>query len=204
MKVRLIWHFAIPFALTMLIGLTAFTIGLRNDSPGNTTNLPDRTIESDLSDSNGTRSNPETDSGTESQNINTVASASNHPKMPDGSLAGPSTGTLDSQVGQNETSAQNLTRPTTQTVSTGVSPAVRGLTAVNSESSSVVSGQPIVSSSSASSDSASIDPEGNSGFYPQRRIPWHQGFTVQEQWYRSWYGWTAIDTQEGAALQQSP
>ena len=30
--------------------------------------------------------------------------------------------------------------------------------------------------------------------YPPRRIAWHQGFSVEQQWYRSWYGWGASET----------
>lgn len=34
------------------------------------------------------------------------------------------------------------------------------------------------------------DPNATPFVYPPRRIPWHQGFTVEEQWYRAWYGWS--------------
>ena len=135
--------------------------------------------------------------------MNTGAVATNHAGVPNRSFDIVGAGTFNSRVRQNETLEQGFTDPIAESSSTRPSLAVRGLTAASSESTPVLAGQPTINSASVSSESPSIDPQTNSGSYPPRRIPWHQGFTVEEQWYRTWYGWTALDTQEAATSRQS-
>jgi hypothetical protein len=38
------------------------------------------------------------------------------------------------------------------------------------------------------------DPDAVPFNYPPRRIPWHQGFSVEQQWNRAWYGWGSSET----------
>ncbi len=50
---------------------------------------------------------------------------------------------------------------------------------------------------------AAPDPMNSPSEYPPRRIPWHQGFTLEQEWYRSWYGWAAFEAEQTAAVYQN-
>jgi len=48
---------------------------------------------------------------------------------------------------------------------------------------------------SAAKDSAAADANGGNS-NPTRRIPWHRGFTLEEEQYRTLYGWGALSGQQ--------
>jgi len=70
--------------------------------------------------------------------------------------------------------------------------------------SSLSSGVSVPQSSAPTSFApTATDPNDDGSEYPPRRIPWHQGLTVEQQWYQSWYGWGALEAQQMATFYQS-
>ena len=206
---RLIWHFIILFTLTILIGLTVIIIASRGGAERVANNVPPGAKLSKPSTSSATalatRDKPESEAPEiESPESKVMALAANRPAASNPSFSSSAAKAPDSAVRQNEVGGRALATPSQTSSSTGGSSSMRpSLTVAETGAFSTTPRQLPPSDTSASSEFVSSEPDNNPGVYPPRRIPWHQGWTVEEQWYRAWYGWTALDTETADALQQS-
>jgi hypothetical protein len=204
---RMLLQFLVPFTVTYAVGLAALILYLRSTSDGTATTLPAKISGEEAVNESAVGDVTETAQTSEPAN-------SNHSDSNASAAAGRNDFTTDyrnndqlpTQPAASDRDSADRSVTSAPPGSSGSDLAAtyqNGLSAVASSGSlTSVSPADIAAHDSApnASTTSAIEPNNGSSEYPARRIPWHQGFTLEQEWYRSWYGWAAFNgTQTNAA-----
>jgi hypothetical protein len=206
---RTLIRFLVPFTVTYAVGLAALILYLRSTSDGPVTILPARASGEEAVNEPAVGDVTETTQTSEPANrdrsdSNALAAASRNDfttdyRNNDQSSPQPAASDRDS-------ADRSVTSPPPGSSGSDMAATNQnGLSAIASSGSLTnVSPADIAAQNSAPNATTTSATEPNNGLseYPARRIPWHDGFTLEQEWYRSWYGWAAFNGPQTDAANQ--
>ena len=191
---RILLNCLVPFTLTLAVGFVALGLFLR--SPSNQATAIHRTMSGEpIATQSGNDKAGDAAEATKVDPSDNTLESHNRTQLGADYKAGNSIVarpiTSEPAPGNDRTAAQPAKMDGAHLTTMYQNGLSTGTPSVPSTNVSAVSGGNQNGASNSSGTTAS-DANNSVSEYPPRRIPWHQSFTVEQEWYRSWYGWGAL------------